>query len=114
MKNLEGIAAQLCSVFNDLEYENCVKYSLKKETYLDKTAFNFKRVLAVKSTGVREVNFCDNVKCVYPHSNLFSHVLGYSDIDGKGIAGVEAYINNTGIQPHATQMTPGEYVQLIP
>ncbi|QIT36125.1 putative penicillin-binding protein [Wolbachia endosymbiont of Brugia pahangi] len=74
-----------------LSTKTCVKYSLKKETYLDKTAFNFKRVLAVKSAGVPEVNFCDNVRCVYPHNNLFSHVLSYTDIDGKGIAGVEVY-----------------------
>ncbi|MGL9725305.1 MAG: hypothetical protein ACR5KV_00740 [Wolbachia sp.] len=34
------------------------------------------------------VNFYDDVKRIYPHSSLFAHMLGYTNIDGNGIAGV--------------------------
>jgi cell division protein FtsI (penicillin-binding protein 3) len=34
------------------------------------------------------------VSRIYPHQNLFSHVLGFVNVDGDGIAGLEAQYNN--------------------
>ena len=31
---------------------------------------------------------------VYPHSNLYSHVIGQTDYDNYGISGVENYYDN--------------------
>ena len=31
---------------------------------------------------------------VYPETNLFSHIIGLTDIDNKGISGIEKYIDN--------------------
>jgi len=94
INNSESIAKQLCYIFNDLEYENLNKLlsSTKKFVWI-KRHLTPKELLAIKSTGVPGVNFYDDVKRIYPHSNLFAHVLGYTDIDGNGIAGVEAYIS---------------------
>ena len=33
--------------------------------------------------------FTEDEKRIYPHENLFAHVLGYVNIDGKGSAGIE-------------------------
>jgi cell division protein FtsI (penicillin-binding protein 3) len=94
VKNPESIAAQLCSTLNDLEYENLYKVLTSKKKFAwIKRHLTPKELLAIKSVGVPGVNFHDDVKRIYPHSNLFSHVLGYTDIDGNGIAGVEAYIS---------------------
>jgi cell division protein FtsI (penicillin-binding protein 3) len=107
----ESIAEQLCSIFNDLEYENLNKLlrSKKKFTWI-KRNLTPKELLAIKSTGVPGVNFYDDMKRIYPHSNLFAHVLGYTDIDGNGIAGIEAYISKNRSIPalHAAD----QHVQL--
>lgn len=36
----------------------------------------------------------DELKRFYPHGNLFSHIIGYTDIDRNGIAGLEKYYDN--------------------
>jgi cell division protein FtsI (penicillin-binding protein 3) len=46
---------------------------------------------AVNSLGIPGVFFEQGYKRVYPHSNLFAHVLGYVGLDGKGLAGIEQY-----------------------
>ncbi|WP_238580392.1 MAG: hypothetical protein ABOJ95_000992 [Wolbachia endosymbiont of Armadillidium vulgare] len=99
VKNPESIAAQLCSILNDLEYENLYRVltSEKKFAWI-KRHLTPKELLVIKNAGVPGINFYNDVKRIYPHSNLFSHVLGYTDIDGNGIAGVEAYISKNNEQ----------------
>ena len=36
----------------------------------------------------------DELKRFYPHGNLFSHIVGYTDIDRNGIAGLEKYYDS--------------------
>ena len=43
--------------------------------------------------GMPGIYFYDDYYRIYPQGNLFSHVIGYTDIDGKGIAGVERYFD---------------------
>lgn len=43
----------------------------------------------VNDLGVPGLNFESEYKRIYPHANLFSHVLGYVDVDAHGIAGME-------------------------
>lgn len=38
--------------------------------------------------------FEDDLKRFYPQGNLFSHIVGYTDIDRIGISGIEKYYNN--------------------
>ncbi|APR98911.1 peptidoglycan D,D-transpeptidase FtsI family protein [Wolbachia endosymbiont of Folsomia candida] len=107
IRNPEAITKQLCSVFNDLEYENLYKLLTSKKNFAwIKRHLTPKELLVIKNTGVPGVNFYDDIKRIYPHSNLFAHVLGYTDIDGHGIAGIEAYISkNTWIPVSSTRMT---------
>jgi len=44
--------------------------------------------------GLPGLHFIREEKRVYPHNNLFSHVLGYVDLDGIGISGVERKFND--------------------
>lgn len=50
--------------------------------FIDK--YNFKRQIYLKATPVR----------YYPYNDLASHVIGFTDVDGRGIYGLEAYYNN--------------------
>lgn len=48
----------------------------------------------VNSLGVPGLNFQREERRVYPHGRLFSHVLGFTDIDNNGIAGAEREFDN--------------------
>ena len=48
---------------------------------------------AVNRLGIPALNFQREVRRVYPLGQMASHVLGYTDIDSKGLAGVERYFD---------------------
>lgn len=58
----------------------------------------------VNNKGLPGIYFIDDKTRVYPHGNLFSHVVGYVNIDNKGLAGIERaydeYLNwGQGVEP---------------
>ncbi len=85
---------KLCGIFN---YLNCKE--LEERLINDKTFAWVKRHLTpreqqfVHDLGLPGLYFIREEKRVYPQGNLFAHVLGYADIDGQGLAGVEKYFN---------------------
>jgi cell division protein FtsI (penicillin-binding protein 3) len=44
---------------------------------------------AINTLGEPSLGFQDEQKRIYPHGRLTSHILGYTDVDGSGIAGIE-------------------------
>lgn len=48
----------------------------------------------VNALGVPGLKFQEEEDRLYPHGRLASHVLGYVDVDGNGIAGVEHYFDD--------------------
>ena len=49
---------------------------------------------AVNALGIPGLNFQRAERRVYPHDSLVSHVVGMTDIDGKGLSGLEGYFDN--------------------
>lgn len=47
----------------------------------------------VNSLGIPGLGFQREQRRIYPHGRLVSHVLGYTDIDNNGIAGIENYFD---------------------
>ncbi len=45
--------------------------------------------------GIPGLYFHSDYHRIYPHGRLMSHVLGYVDVDGQGLAGVEKYFNES-------------------
>jgi cell division protein FtsI (penicillin-binding protein 3) len=43
----------------------------------------------VNALGLPGLKFKDEYRRIYPHGQAAAHVLGYTDVDGRGIAGVE-------------------------
>lgn len=54
----------------------------------------------VNDLGIPGLNFEPEFKRIYPHGSLFSHVLGYVDVDVKGIAGLEKHLNEQLANDH--------------
>jgi len=48
--------------------------------------------------GIPGVGFLPDNKRVYPNGPAGAHVLGFTNIDNHGIAGIEKYIDNQGLQ----------------
>lgn len=48
----------------------------------------------VNRLGIPGVGFVAERRRVYPHRRAAAHVLGFTDVDGRGIAGVEQHFNN--------------------
>ena len=48
---------------------------------------------AVNALGIPGLYFQQTERRVYPHGPLVSHVIGMTNIDGKGLSGVEDYFN---------------------
>lgn len=54
-----------------------------------------KEQYAINALGIPGLNFEEEEKRVYPKGNLFAHTLGYVGVDGKGLAGLEKYLDRT-------------------
>ena len=45
--------------------------------------------VSLKTEHIKE----EEIRRIYPYSNISSHVVGYVDIDGNGLAGIERGLN---------------------
>lgn len=51
---------------------------------------------AIYNLGIPGVGFVDERKRVYPMGRLAAHTVGYVDVDTKGIAGIEKFLDDQG------------------
>lgn len=51
---------------------------------------------AIHNLGIPGIGFRAETKRVYPMGRLAGHVLGYVDLDSKGIAGIEKFLDDQG------------------
>ncbi len=94
IKNPEMIAAALVQTLPDLKYKPLLKKlkSGRNFVYI-KRALTPKEQYEVNRLGFPALNFQHVESRVYPQGALFAHIVGATDIDGKGIAGVEKAFN---------------------
>jgi cell division protein FtsI (penicillin-binding protein 3) len=71
------------SLFNRLNNRGNTKYVLVKRNLTPKEE------LKVKRLGIAGTTLIKDKRRLYPHKNLFAHVIGYTDIDRNGISGLE-------------------------
>ena len=94
IKNKEEIIQHLLAIFPTLN-----KKTLKKKLYADKSFVWLIRhisphqKLEVKKLGFYGISLMKDHKRIYPHDNLFCHILGMVDIDQDGISGLEKSLN---------------------
>lgn len=63
---------------------------------------------AVYNLGIPGVGYVNERRRVYPQGRLGSHVVGYVDLDTKGIAGIEKYLDGQGALYTASLAEPTE------
>jgi cell division protein FtsI (penicillin-binding protein 3) len=64
---------------------------------------------AVYNLGIPGVGYVNERRRVYPQGRLGSHVVGYVDLDTKGIAGIEKYMDDQGALYTASLAEPSEH-----
>ena len=64
---------------------------------------------AVYNLGIPGVGYVNERRRVYPQGRLGAHVVGYVDLDTKGIAGIEKYLDDQGALYTASLAEPGEH-----
>ncbi|WP_368412833.1 peptidoglycan D,D-transpeptidase FtsI family protein [Dongia sp.] len=86
----DAVAAQLAQVLPDMPQEpTSAKLSADKTFIWLKRNLTPKQQQAVNRLGIPGLYFQYETKRVYPQGNLTAHVVGFSDVDSRGLAGVE-------------------------
>lgn len=95
ISNPQEIAQKLSEVFPDTSYESFLKILTRKSkfAYLRRN-MTPQQQAKVNALGFPELEFEPSEIRVYPQKELLSHVLGNTDIDNEGIAGLEKSLNN--------------------
>ncbi len=86
-----GYAAdKLIEIFPELKKKDLIKLlDNKKKFSWIKRNITPKQQYQVNNLGIPGLEFEKGTKRIYTQGNLFSHILGYVDTDGYGIAGIE-------------------------
>ena len=108
-------AAQIVAILPDLNERQVIE-RIQKPGRFEWIARNLTpdQVWAVNKLGLPGFGFRDEERRVYPFGRTFAHVLGYTDTDGRGIAGVEREFDRTlGIADEPVQLSLDLRVQAI-
>ncbi|KQP52809.1 penicillin-binding protein [Methylobacterium sp. Leaf399] len=89
----------LTAVLPDLNATDLrAKLSTKKGFVWVKREITPKQQAEVHRLGIPGVGFLPDHKRVYPNGNAAAHILGVTNLDNIGIAGMEKYIDSTGLK----------------
>ncbi|MEM6781042.1 MAG: penicillin-binding protein 2, partial [Pseudomonadota bacterium] len=87
----ESVAKNLSQIFPDLNYGQTLQKLQREGRFVwlkrNLTPEEQQKVLYLGEPGL---GFKDEDRRMYPQAELTSHLVGYSSVDGQGIAGVEA------------------------
>jgi cell division protein FtsI (penicillin-binding protein 3) len=67
---------------------------------------------AIHNLGLPGLGFVNETKRIYPMGKLAAHVLGFVDVDSKGIAGIEKYLDGQGALYTASLADPQKHAAL--
>jgi cell division protein FtsI (penicillin-binding protein 3) len=85
------VAQSLKSVFPDLKVDNLTEYlsNEAREFVYIKRGLTPRQRKAVFDLGLEGLRFEEESRRAYPRGTLAGHLLGYTNVDGKGIGGIE-------------------------
>lgn len=84
------LAKQLAQILpEEKEKELFTKLNSKRKFIWIARNITPRQMQAINMLGEPSLGFQDEARRIYPHGRLTSHILGYTDVDGIGIAGIE-------------------------
>ncbi len=111
----QDAAKKLAQLFPDLQEKGLYeKFKSKKSFIWLKRNLTPAQQQAVNALGLVGIEFKKEQKRIYPHGHTTSHILGYTNIDNKGLAGIErAYNEGLTQQPTPLQLSLDLRIQHI-
>ena len=101
--NAEDVVAQLVGILPDISRtDTLAKLTSKRRFVWVKRNLTPDEQYDVNRLGIPGMSFQREERRIYPHGSLMSHVVGLTDTDGRGIAGVERFFDGVldgGEQP---------------
>ena len=111
IRHAEEVAAKLNEIFPEESYEYFLNRLNRKGAFIYiKRDISPAQQAQVNNLGIPGLNFENSEKRIYLHQNLFSHVLGLTDADNIGTAGIEKSMNErltTSTKPLALTLDLG-------
>ncbi len=96
----EEIARKLSEVISSLSYLDILKkISANRRFVWLKRNLTPREQIAVHRLGLPGLYFRKEESRVYPHGHLFSHIVGYTNTDNRGLAGIEKYFDEQLANP---------------
>ncbi len=94
--NVQEAAEKLTQVLPELNYKDTIQrlQSGKVFVWLARHLTPQKQAEILR-LGIPGIYFQQDERRVYPHGELFAHVLGYTDIDNQGLGGIERKFNES-------------------
>ena len=88
--NAQKAAAELSRILPDIRYEDILAKLQRRGSFVYiKRNLSPAQQYQINYLGIPGLEFEDGEKRIYPHKNLFAHLLGNTNIDNKGISGIE-------------------------
>ncbi len=88
--NPEKAAHELAVALPDLDFEDVLKKLKHKGSFVYlKRNLTPSQQYQINYLGIPGLEFENGEKRVYPHKNLFAHIIGTTNIDNEGISGIE-------------------------
>lgn len=90
----EQSGVEIQKIFPELDLQKTVKKLKSDRRFIwIKRNITPKQKNQVLKLGIPGVYFQEEEKRIYPYGNLFSHLIGFTDVDSHGVAGVEKYFD---------------------
>ena len=94
IKNPQDVAEKLNFIFPDVTYERFLALLERNGAFIYlKRNLSPAQQSQVNNLGIPGLEFENCEKRIYPHKNLFAHILGNTNVDNEGISGIEKYMN---------------------
>ncbi len=95
MTDAEGTARQLTKIFPNLVYGDLLKKFQSERRFIwihrNLTPQEQQKILNIGDPGL---GFAYDYKRIYPQGRLTAHMVGYTDVDGRGLGGIERSFNS--------------------
>lgn len=88
--NIKTAAIQLAQILPDIRYEDIFdKLNGRGKFVYIKRNLSPSQQYQINVLGIPGLEFENGEKRIYPHKNLFAHIIGKTNIDNSGVSGIE-------------------------
>lgn len=92
--NPKNAAARLSAILPDIRYEDILAKFERRNTFVYiKRNLTPSQQYQINALGIPGLEFENGEKRIYPHKELFAHLVGSTNIDNQGIAGIEKQLD---------------------